>query len=98
MSSVSVSSKGQVVIPSDVRQRLGIRSGTRLLLTEIGGELRLRPEPSSGPASTVVDGRGMAGYRGKRVSLADMERAVREGAAEREQRSRIRTKAARPRG
>lgn len=39
----SVSSKGQVVIPSDIREKLGISSGTNLLVLTDGSNLLLKP-------------------------------------------------------
>lgn len=81
MNSISVSSKGQVVIPKDVRQRLGIKAGSRLELTEAGSELRLRLEKRPGKTATVAEGRGLAGYKGPRISDEEMNRAIREAAA-----------------
>lgn len=81
MDSISVSSKGQVVIPKQVRQRLGIQAGSRLELTEAGGELRLRLAKRPGKTATVEEGVGLARYKGPRVSIAEMNRAVRKRAA-----------------
>jgi len=39
---VKVSPKGQIVIPKDVRERLGVRTGERLLVLSRGGEILLR--------------------------------------------------------
>lgn len=39
----SVSSKGQVVIPSDIREKLGISSGTNMLVLTDGSNLLLKP-------------------------------------------------------
>jgi AbrB family looped-hinge helix DNA binding protein len=39
----SVTVKGQVVIPAKIRERLGIKKGTRLHVEERGGEVILRP-------------------------------------------------------
>jgi len=41
---VTVSSKGQLVIPAEFRASMGIEAGTRIAIREEGGELRLRPE------------------------------------------------------
>ena len=38
-----VSAKGQIVIPSGLRKRLGIKKGTRLSVSARGGELVLKP-------------------------------------------------------
>lgn len=51
MQSISVSTRGRVVIPKSVRLRLGIEAGSRLELTEAGDEWILRvakrPEKTS---------------------------------------------------
>ncbi len=42
---VTVSSKGQVVIPQEVRKRLNLRRGTRVQLEVREGVVELRPLP-----------------------------------------------------
>ncbi|HEX55415.1 MAG TPA: AbrB/MazE/SpoVT family DNA-binding domain-containing protein [Candidatus Altiarchaeales archaeon] len=39
---VKVTSKGQIVIPRDIREKLGIRKGTRLLVFYRGNEIMLK--------------------------------------------------------
>jgi len=39
---VKVSSKGQIIIPKEVRERLGVRTGERLLVLSRDGEILLR--------------------------------------------------------
>lgn len=39
----AVTTKGQIVIPARIRERLGIRKGTRLHIEERDGEVILRP-------------------------------------------------------
>lgn len=39
----TVSSNGQIVIPAEIRRRLGISEGTKLLILEEGGDLVLKP-------------------------------------------------------
>jgi len=52
---VVVGDRGRVVLPSDVRSELGLKPGSRLLLsTEKDGSLRLRPY-----RSVADQGRGM---------------------------------------
>ena len=46
MTAVTVSSKYQIVIPREARQKLGISSGTRLQAIPEGSGLRLVKEPS----------------------------------------------------
>ena len=38
-----VTTKGQIVIPSKMRYKLGIKKGTRLCVTDDGGQIILRP-------------------------------------------------------
>lgn len=42
---VKVSNKNQIAVPSDVRKRLGIKSGDRLLVELRDGYFLLMPEP-----------------------------------------------------
>jgi AbrB family looped-hinge helix DNA binding protein len=44
-SQVRVKHKGQVTIPSDLRERLGIQEGALLEVEERGGAIVLRPAP-----------------------------------------------------
>ncbi len=46
MTTITVSSKYQIVIPKDARQKLGIKPGTRLCVEEERGGLRLVKEPT----------------------------------------------------
>lgn len=39
----SVSTKGQFVIPSEIRESLGIRPGTRIAVTQEGSRIVLEP-------------------------------------------------------
>lgn len=43
MTTAVVTTKGQIVIPSKIRQRLKIRRGTKLYIEERGNELILKP-------------------------------------------------------
>ena len=43
MTTTIVTTKGQIVIPSKIRQRLKIKKGTRLYIEERGNELILKP-------------------------------------------------------
>ena len=74
-----LSTKGQLIIPKEVRERLGWRAGTELEVEERGAEVILRP-PVVVPATSLDGLKGCAGYRGPRRTLEDMEAAVRRGA------------------
>jgi AbrB family looped-hinge helix DNA binding protein len=39
----SITIKGQVVIPAKIRQRLGLKKGTRIFVEERNGEIVLKP-------------------------------------------------------
>lgn len=39
----TTTSKGQIVIPSSIRRRLGIKEGTRIRIEENGNEIILKP-------------------------------------------------------
>ncbi len=58
MEVTSVTSKGQVTIPKALRQRLGIRQGSRIEFSLVGDhvEMRVRSSPS---ADSTCSGFGM---------------------------------------
>jgi AbrB family looped-hinge helix DNA binding protein len=58
MSTVTVSDKGQVVIPAAIRRRLGIAPGSRLDFELEGDSIRVRLLKSI-PRSQAEDGYGM---------------------------------------
>ena len=39
----SITIKGQIVIPAEIRQRLGLKKGTKISVEERNGEIVLRP-------------------------------------------------------
>lgn len=86
MHAVTISSKGQLVIPKPLRTRLGIKSGTRMELDQDGEELRLRIVKRRPQGVSTESGFGLAGYRGPTVSLDEMKAAIRARAGRREQR------------
>jgi AbrB family looped-hinge helix DNA binding protein len=58
MSTVTVSDKGQVVIPAAIRHRLGIAPGTKLDFELEGDSIRIRPRRAIKPAQPE-DGYGL---------------------------------------
>ncbi len=58
MSIVTVSDKGQVVIPAAIRHRLGIQPGTKLDFELVGDSIRVRPLRTM-PQTQPEDGYGM---------------------------------------
>ena len=57
MEVTSVTSKGQVTIPKELRQQLGIRQGSRIEFSLIGDHVELRV--ASSPAGESCNGFGM---------------------------------------
>lgn len=67
-----VTSKGQVVIPSKLRHKYGIRNGTRVHFYEVNGEIRIVPVTPE-----LIDKNiGLLGTKGKlmRALLEDKKR------------------------
>ena len=71
---VTVSEKGQVVIPASLRERLGISAGTRLQVSEDNGHLRMLVESQRKTVSARAC-IGIAGYKGPKPDLKQMDPA-----------------------
>jgi AbrB family looped-hinge helix DNA binding protein len=76
MSTSTLSTKGQIVIPSDVRADLGLDAGARVefVKTEDGWLLK----PATRPVTVL---KGMLGTRAEPATVEEMNRAVRARAA-----------------
>ena len=68
----TVSSKGQAVIPKNVRKALGIVPGVRINFIVEGDTARIVPVRNGAPAR-VEDGFGMLKYKGVSVSVENMD-------------------------
>lgn len=75
MSSVSVTSKGQVTIPKRIRDELGITAGSKVEFELVGDKARMRLV-RKGSASRIEDGPGILGYTGPRIPIRDLQGAV----------------------
>ena len=75
MAAVSVTSKGQVTIPTKVRQALGITPGTKVEFDVEGGGARLTVVKIA-RASDVAAGPAILGYSGPRVRIEQMHGGV----------------------
>jgi AbrB family looped-hinge helix DNA binding protein len=87
-----ISTKGQLVVPKDLRDRQDWKPGDRVEFVERFGVVELRAIPderSSPPTAEEVFARIRARntYRGPRVSDEEMKAAVREIAVKRYERS-----------
>ena len=72
---LTLSSKGQVVIPARLRKLLGLQAGDRLALSLEADGLRLIPHDlsKSRSARAVI---GCAGYQGPTLKLEQMDPAL----------------------
>ena len=76
----TVTSKGQATIPKNVRKALGIVPGSRIDFVVEDGSARIVPVRNGKP-SKVEDGPQILGYKGKTVTLEEMDEAIAAGAA-----------------
>ncbi|MDT7835868.1 AbrB/MazE/SpoVT family DNA-binding domain-containing protein [Aquabacterium sp. OR-4] len=67
MDTTSVTSKGQVTIPKQLRQQLGIRQGSRIEFALVGNHVEMRVQSS--PADERGTGFGMLKSRRKAVPV-----------------------------
>jgi antitoxin PrlF len=73
----SVSSRGQVVIPSEIRKQMGLEEGTKLMVFSDGVNLLMKPimPPSAASYKKLIrDGHRYAKETGLKKS--DMEEAI----------------------
>jgi AbrB family looped-hinge helix DNA binding protein len=71
----TVSTKGQVVLPSEVRRRRRWNAGTKLIVEETADGVLLRAA-SPFPATTVDEVFGSARYTGPALTIEEMDAAV----------------------
>jgi len=62
---VKLSTKGQLVIPKQVREDHHLVVGTEFVVSFVGDEIRLKPLPMF-PPTTVADTAGLLAQRGKK--------------------------------
>ncbi|MGH9562835.1 MAG: AbrB/MazE/SpoVT family DNA-binding domain-containing protein [Terracidiphilus sp.] len=55
----TVSTKGQLVIPANIREELGIGPGTRIAIRRVGPEVILRPETLTAKLAMIREMRGI---------------------------------------
>ncbi len=75
MEITKVSSKGQVVIPKQVRDAHGWREGTELIVENTPQGVLLRPKRIFKP-TTIADVVGCAGYTGPARTIEEMDEAI----------------------
>ena len=78
MLTATVTSKGQITIPVQVRKALGLKAGTRIIFYETDdGEYALRPKSGS-----IMDMRGCLAHAGPPLTIEEMDQAILDRAAE----------------
>jgi AbrB family looped-hinge helix DNA binding protein len=82
MSTTTLSTKGQIIIPKEIRQRHGWGPGLALEVLEQGDSVVLRPVRTL-PRTTVEDLLGCLPYGGPPKTLEEMEAGIAEGARKR---------------
>ncbi len=76
MTTMTVSSKGQVVLPADIRRRLGLMAGTQMEVIEEPDGVRLVvARPIKAASIAACAGMVTAPAKGKARSLADFDPA-----------------------
>jgi AbrB family looped-hinge helix DNA binding protein len=76
-----LSSKGQVIIPRQVRTAHNWKSGQELEVVDVGDGVLLKPKKPF-PETTLAEVTGSLGYNGKAKTIEEMEEAIRKGARE----------------
>ncbi len=75
----SVSSKGQVVIPGSIRESLGIRSGTKLMVITDGESVLMKPlEAPKLTAFNRLIAKSRAFARRSNLKHLDIKKAIRK--------------------
>jgi AbrB family looped-hinge helix DNA binding protein len=76
-----LSSKGQVIIPRQVRAAHNWKSGQELEVVDVGDGVLLKPKKPF-PETTLAEVAASLGYHGKSRTIEEMEEAIRRGAKE----------------
>lgn len=77
MSSTILSSKGQIVIPKDIRESRHWRVGTRFIVEETPAGLTLKPAQVF-PPTRLEDGLGCVAYAGPAKTVEEMKQGIDE--------------------
>ncbi len=77
MTTATLTSKGQITVPSAVRNALGVGAGDRVEFVEIAPG-RFEVIPATRPVSAL---KGMFGKAGRTVSIEEMNAAIARAAA-----------------
>lgn len=73
MTVATMTSKGQVTIPKDVREALGLEAGTKIDFVRVGDRFWMRPKNGS-----VEDLFGLAAHDGPPLTIEEMNEGIRD--------------------
>lgn len=79
MTTTTLSTKGQIIIPKEIRERHGWGPGLSLEVVEQGDSILLRPVRAL-PRTTVDDLLGCLPHHGRPKTLEEMEAGIAKGA------------------
>lgn len=79
MERTRLSSKGQIILPKAIRSARHWKAGLEFVVEEADDGVLLRPARIF-PETRIEDVLGCTGYKGRKKSLAAMERAIARGA------------------
>lgn len=85
--STTLSTKGQVILPADIRRRRNWNAGTRLTVEETADGVLLKPAPLF-PSTTPEQVFGCLRYQGKPKTLKEMQEGIAAEARRRHARGR----------
>lgn len=88
----SLSAKGQIVIPKDVRDSLALAPGQRFDIEAAGGAVILRPKAGKSGRTTheiLAELHARYPYTGPRVSIDEMNETIRQSWIEAGERSDV---------
>ena len=88
MPNITLSSKGQVTLPSEIRNHLGLHTGDRMIAVELDGAIILRPMPYKSFLDYCAARPQV--YKGKPVSIEEIKETIEEGYLDRFDRDRKR--------
>ena len=78
MESTKLSSKGQIVIPKEFRDSYNWQAGLEFIVIDTGDGLIIRPKRPF-PTTSLAEVAGSLPYKGPRISIEEMDKAVKKG-------------------
>jgi AbrB family looped-hinge helix DNA binding protein len=80
MATTRLSTKGQLIIPKEIRKRHGWEAGTELEIEDRGDRVELRLVEEGFPETSLEELIGCTDYQGPAYSIEEMNAAIAEAA------------------